>query len=425
MPSEINMITVAMPFPNTGGGGYRALLSIKEYKTRGINNFLVLPWSIKFQFTPQEELSLLRDLLKEGLRVYGKSVLPRVFSYNFPLRRSLAVCTSTFLSLIEVEIDKNVLSKSHCVMSMHETIDAIATCHRIGEVFSLKRIALLQLPPFYGDSKRIKNIEESSYLWLKTLEDFRTRAFWGINREIDRGISKHLRRLLSNFELILAVSKSIPMEMGEDWAKKVIALDPGVGLSLEDLSLITSIVKRRRGKERVVVFGGRPSPEKGLIEALMAFREVRKSCGQDLKLAITGRISGENLKKIVAFCDRLGIKDNVIFYGFLPREDRLSIVAKSIAMLYPSHVDAFPYAVLESIYLNTPVIAYDIPALRIYYSGLEGVTLVRESDLDALAQKTIETIEKKNVRVEKPKILKKWEEIMDQEVNLIKDIIKN
>ena len=46
-------------------------------------------------------------------------------------------------------------------------------------------------------------------------------------------------------------------------------------------------------------------------------------------------------------------------------------------MIYPSHVDAFSYTVLEALNLKTPVIAYDIPALRIYYNNLEGVTLVK------------------------------------------------
>ncbi|MEM1562514.1 MAG: glycosyltransferase family 4 protein [Candidatus Bathyarchaeia archaeon] len=417
MSDEVNMIIVAMPFPYTGGGGYRALLSIKEYRKRGINPFLVLPWSLKFQFTAQEGLFLLR----EGIRVYGSARLPRVFSLYFPFRRSLAnFYTFKRLPTIKIEINRDIASASHCVMSMHEGVDAITTCLRISEVFSLKRIALLQLPPFYEDPQRLKSIEEARYLWLEAIEDFRMRASWSIIREIERGISKNVKRLLNDFDLVLAVSKSIPMEMGGEWSKKVVPLDPGVALSQEDMQLINNLSRRTREKEKIVVFGGRPSPEKGLIEALIAFREIRKNCGQDFKLAITGRISDENLRKIRAFCDRLGIKDNVLFYGFLPREERLTIVAKSMVMLYPSHTDAFPYAVLESLHLNTPVVAYNIPALRAYYSGLDGITLVKESDIEALAQKTIEKIKGKNIHVEKPKFTKSWNEIMDEEVALIK-----
>lgn len=419
MNDRVNMIVIAMPFPYSGGG-YRALLSIKEYKRRGINPFLILPWSLSFQFTAKERLFLLR----EGIHVHGSAMLPRIFSFNFPLRRSLAnFFVSGHLPIVKIVIDRNIAYDSHCVMSMHEGVETVTTCLRIGEVFSLKRIALLQLPPFYGDPQRLKNIEEARHLWLEALESFRTRALWDTLKEIERGVSRRIRQLLNSFDLILAVSKSIPIEMGGEWSNKIVPLDPGVALSQEDMLLIDKISRRIKEKEDIVVFGGRPSPEKGLIEALMAFREIRKNYGRDFKLTITGRIPSENLRKIRAFCDKLGIRDNVLFYGFLPREERLTIVARSRVMLYPSHADAFPYAVLESLYLNTPVVAYDIPALRIYYDGLEGITLVKESDIEALAQKTIETIKNENVYVEKPKFTKSWNEIMDEETALIKSCL--
>jgi glycosyltransferase involved in cell wall biosynthesis len=76
--------------------------------------------------------------------------------------------------------------------------------------------------------------------------------------------------------------------------------------------------------------------------------------------------------------------------------------------------------VLEALHLNTPVVAYDIPALKIYYSSLEGVTLVKESDIESLAQKSIEYIESKNIHVEKPILAKNWDKIMDEETEIIK-----
>jgi len=78
-------------------------------------------------------------------------------------------------------------------------------------------------------------------------------------------------------------------------------------------------------------------------------------------------------------------------------------------MLYPSHEDTFSYAVLESLHLGTPVVGYKIPALEIYYGGLPGVVLVEEWDLEALAVKTMEILEKRVDAVEPPKI-KPWGE---------------
>jgi len=55
-------------------------------------------------------------------------------------------------------------------------------------------------------------------------------------------------------------------------------------------------------------------------------------------------------------------------------------VNESRSMLYPSHFDAFPYAVCESLHVGTPVVAYKIPALEIYYGKTEGVgSLMKET----------------------------------------------
>jgi len=91
-------------------------------------------------------------------------------------------------------------------------------------------------------------------------------------------------------------------------------------------------------------------------------------------------------------------------------------------MLYPSHVDAFPYAVLESLYLGTPVVAYRIPAIEIYYGKTPGVELVEEWDLETLAVKTVDLLEKRTETIEPPRI-KSWKEIMSEEVGIISELV--
>jgi glycosyltransferase involved in cell wall biosynthesis len=76
--------------------------------------------------------------------------------------------------------------------------------------------------------------------------------------------------------------------------------------------------------------------------------------------------------RIAKACKKLGIENKVVFTGFVPREKRFEIVAKARLMLYPSHVDSFSYAVLESLHLGTPVWATEYQALEIYYSKCSG-----------------------------------------------------
>jgi glycosyltransferase involved in cell wall biosynthesis len=420
---KINMAMVAMPFPYTGGT-YRALLSLKEYKKRDINPYLVLPWT--FNFNPPEKMEKdVRFLIRNRISIHGNVLLPRIFLYRLPLRKSVIQMLTT-LNLLRTKIvirsERNF--KFHCVMSMHESLDSIATAFKIGETFSLKRIVLLQLPPFYKDEERRKRIKEAENLWFKIVyPDPLLREPWKVLLEkIERNGQKTIKKLLNKFDLIIAVSRAIPLEMGEEWFNKVISLDPGVALSNEDARLINKILRRTKEKDRIVI-SGTASPKKGLIEGLIVWRHILKSINQDYKLVVTGNIQPNILNRLNAFCQELGIEDKVLFTGFVSREKRLSLIAKSKLMIYPSHVDAFPYTVLEALNLKTPVVAYDIPALRIYYNNLEGVTLVKESDIEALAQKSVETIENRHVNVETPKIVKTWDNIMDEETSLIKKFV--
>jgi glycosyltransferase involved in cell wall biosynthesis len=135
--------------------------------------------------------------------------------------------------------------------------------------------------------------------------------------------------------------------------------------------------ERVRSKENYVVLGGRPNAVKGFAEALIVFKEISRR-SNELRLIVTGRLTKTMSMILRKVCRKLGIVDKVVFTGFISRVKRLEIVTKAKLMLYLSHVDAFSYAVLESLHLGTPVVSYKIPALEIHYGGLPGVELVEE-----------------------------------------------
>jgi glycosyltransferase involved in cell wall biosynthesis len=180
--------------------------------------------------------------------------------------------------------------------------------------------------------------------------------------------------------------------------------------------------ERVESKGNYVVFGGRPRAVKGLAEALIVFKQILKS-SSELKLVVTGRLTKTMSMILGKMCRKLGLADKVVFTGFIPRAERFEVIAKAREMLYPSHEDAFSYAVLESLHLGTPVVGYKIPALEINYGELPGVVLVDERDLEALAVKTMEILEKRLDAVEPPKV-KPWEEIMSEEVGLIHKLLE-
>jgi len=103
------MAMVAMPFPYTGGT-YRALLSFKEYQKRGINPFLILPWTFNFN-APEKIKKIFAFLIENGIGICGNVLPPRIFLYRLPFeKKSIAqmlVTFNLFKTKIAIETERN------------------------------------------------------------------------------------------------------------------------------------------------------------------------------------------------------------------------------------------------------------------------------------------------------------------------------
>jgi glycosyltransferase involved in cell wall biosynthesis len=273
------------------------------------------------------------------------------------------------------------------VVVLHEGWDAVDTGYKLAEYFNTPSMVLLQLPPFYGSKERFLNIVKALLLWRELRSDSPVEEALlkaeALIRELPMEYMRKHRysEALGKYTLIVGVTKATSIEMSGEWINRIISLDPGLSLGHEDLSLMKRVRERVESKENYVVFGGRPGAVKGLTEALIVFKQIlRRSNG--LKLVVTGKVTEVMSIILRKVCRKLGIVDKVVFTGFTPRVERFEVIAKAKVMLYPSHKDAFPYAVLESLHLGTPVVAYKIPALEINYGRLPGVVLVDEWDLE-------------------------------------------
>lgn len=427
-PRRPSILVVASPSPVMGGGGLRALRSLREY-VKHFETSLVIPWDLwSNKNTLRDSATYLRELRELGVRFSGFSQLPDMI---YRLRRVPG--SRAFDQLMPLLIPGTVgihVSPGNydAIIALHEEWGAIYTGCKLAEHFNAPSMVLLQNPSFYGSKERFLNIVKSILLWRELRSDspieealFKAEA---LIRElsIEHMRKQHCSKALRKYTLIVSVSKAIPIEMGDEWVNRIISLDPGVSLDYEDLLLIKRVRERVRSKENYIVFGGTPVATKGLAEALIVFKQIlRRSNG--LKLVVTGRLTKTMSMILGKMCRKLGIAEKVVFTGFIPRAERFEVIAKAKVMLNPSHKDAFPYTVLESLHLGTPVVGYKIPALEINYGGLPGVVLVDEWDLEALAVKTMEILEKMVDAVEPPKI-KPWEEIMSEEVGLIHKLLE-
>lgn len=147
-----------------------------------------------------------------------------------------------------------------------------------------------------------------------------------------------------------------------------------------------------------VVFGsqGRILPRKGYVEMVRAAKIALDAMTEEERrrayFAVLGDtpedIRPDHLAECRALVESLGLSDKFRFLGF--RADIKPYAADFDIAVVPSvYPDPLPRAVIESMALGTPVIAFDVGGVaEMLKDGTTG-TLVRVSDVDALAREML------------------------------------
>jgi len=417
---SFSILAIANPFPGSGGS-YRAKKSLMEYRRHGIRAKLLIPPIERYM---RDERTL-RELMMNGVdfvgftRITSGSLLSRrLHEFMDPLAPNLALRVN--LKTIPRDID--------AVVSFHEEWDHIWLSYYIGLKLEKPSATVLQLPAFYALKHRVSAIRRASKLYFDLVYGayIARKIVSGIYLELRNTLdelvyTRSFRRILDKLDLIIGISRAVCVEMGLEESSRVHCMDPGVSLDEGDLVLIENIRRKFKEKKGYIVFGGRPDRLKGVAEAILVFKAIAERLDGNYKLYITGHLGEREAYRLRRLVKNIGVEDKVVFTGFVSRDERLRIVREAKLMLYPSHVDAYPYAVAESLLLGTPIVAYNIPAIDIYFKGLGGVRVVRELDIEAMADEAIDVLTSRHVDVEPPR-LRPWGEIIEEEVGLIRRV---
>jgi len=168
---------------------------------------------------------------------------------------------------------------------------------------------------------------------------------------------------------ILAVSNSVV----EDFIKlnprlKFITITPGNGIDLSKFSTKTPEVFDFQG-----VFFARLIPEKGIFDLIEIWKMVVDGI-PNAKLAICGIT--ENKKVVERFTKELqkyNMSSNIEFLGQQAETKLLDVITRSFLTVYPSYADSYSIVVLESLACGTPVVAYNISAIRDIFGKCKAV----------------------------------------------------
>jgi len=141
----------------------------------------------------------------------------------------------------------------------------------------------------------------------------------------------------------------------------------------------------RINKENYLLCIGRLESLKGFHHAIKAFAGIVKKYPY-LRLKIVGKGSEEKRLKQIAI--DYSVSDRVDFEGF--KKDIIPYYLHARVTILPSLYEGYPNVLIESISMNTPVIAFDCPSgpNEIIIDGRNGY-LVKNQDVDDLRKKML------------------------------------
>ncbi|BBD72929.1 hypothetical protein HS1genome_1318 [Sulfodiicoccus acidiphilus] len=267
----------------------------------------------------------------------------------------------------------------------------------------------LQLQPFYKKEEELFKIThrgprgEERFLKAKRCSE-ETRPGW--------------ERMIREDKLKFATSVSrVPIDVAglEELGLRTIVTRPANAFDPE------AVKWRREGKEDYAVYFTRLIPEKGLFDIPEIWRKVNSE--RDVRLYVMGKF--EDPRDAEDF--EREVRDlNVEYLGFMRGSELFRVVSRARVMLYPSHFDSFSLVTLESLAVGTPVVTFDLPAIREVYGSLRDVVKISEDDLTSMAKAVLEAMRRDYVQspeaIEFLKVHSSWENVARAEAQALLEI---
>ena len=198
---------------------------------------------------------------------------------------------------------------------------------------------------------------------------------WAAERPLARAYARAGFHAISESTRDDLVARGVP-------AARVRVIHPGV-----DSARYTPDPDGRRAATPTFLYVGRLKRYKGIGSALRALALARaRRPNLSLDIAGTGDYRGE-LERLTA---ELGLASAVRFHGFVSEAEKIGLLRRAWANLFPSPKEGWGITVVEAAACGTPSIASDSPGLRDSVRHGETGYLVPHGDVEGLAGRLLE-----------------------------------
>jgi glycosyltransferase involved in cell wall biosynthesis len=195
---------------------------------------------------------------------------------------------------------------------------------------------------------------------------------------------------------------------------------------------INEIRKKYKLPEKFILYLGSEQPRKNFQTLLKSFKDLIKNSDlKDIKLLKVGssQISEIERNKIYNLIESLGIKDEVIFKGYVLESDLSSIYNAADLLVYPSLYEGFGLPPLEGMASGTPVITSNTSSLP-EVVGDAGI-MVDPMDVNALTESIYQVLtdtdlKNKMIRkgLERSKMFT-WEKTAQKTFNIYENLLND
>jgi glycosyltransferase involved in cell wall biosynthesis len=361
------------------------------------------------------------------------------FRRLIPLNSKEATMSAkTFLE--KMKTSTGTMTKIHAIYVMDNFLDIIQAGQFISQSIKAPLFILLQSIPIsslrgFVRNEWVSNVSLGGKSSLRTLSRIVIRAleqgYFNYKTLFTyNSVSKTLAALFSVSEAPLKLSNLDKWAYERNILTKI--LIPGNAVSQDIEMYYREREKILQVKEDYAVFYARLGVSKGILEIPFIAKKLEES---GYKLILIGKFDSVGTKiRFERLCKRLRV-NNIEYMGYLPDRNLWEIIAKSKVLIYPSHYDAFPLVVLESLFLGASVVAYNIPAIASVYKSLPAVKIVEEYDYKSMAEKAIEILKMdlnkfyeehmdKNL-LRFLELHSSWRNVAEEEINTIQKFISS
>jgi glycosyltransferase involved in cell wall biosynthesis len=393
----MRLLIIGSPFPFVSGGNRRVYEILPYFTKAGIEVTLIPPPqgikdAIKEVVTRYRNFDIFYETLNhlkqnnisipDGAIRYAEQFMAREKGPKSELSSFFFNVFSFFTYSREIRnyYDNLPDAGTHfdMIYSQHETWDAALLSNSMARAANCPFVVLLQLEPFrYRYTDVLKKIRFSlSFRDILSVFSLMCQNFTK---------KRIYRKIISSdlFKGFFAVSIA-PVLLANLPVSRSLVLKPANAFSHE----LQAFKKESKSKKNQGIFFARNVGEKGIFELPFIVKKIVEVY-PTFELHVCGQSTPHVERKLKRIIRNQEIEKNFVFHGYLPSRDLFDLISLSKVFIYPSHYDAYPLGILDSLALGTPIVAYDIPAVATSLQNIDAVKIVPEWDYPSMSKEVI------------------------------------